>query len=203
MGKGRSSRSLGALCLSFALFALAEQPAGPGPRGNSRTHSAYDTYAANTPSAQVQVTAAQQLFSQGDYKKAARRLEAALKTEPENSGLLDELGVIYERMAEGSSFPSGRQGRAEKLFRRSIAADGNDPRPIEHLISLLLDPPNQCRGDLGQVQTLIQQLSALDPAAAQEARQNLEWATSESVGLAERFVCAPHAAMALVKRALP
>lgn len=188
---------------SVASSALAEQPAIQGPRASGRTGFAYDTYAARTPAAEVQVMAAQQLFSQGDYKRAAKRLEIALKEEPKNSGLLDELGVIYERLGEGSAFPSINQRRAEKLFRRSIAADGNDPRPLEHLVSLLLDPPNQCRGDLSQVETLVQQLSALDPSAAQEARQNLEWTTSESSTLAERFVCAPHEAVEIVKRALP
>ncbi len=189
--------------LGIASIALAEQPAIPGARASHHTGFAYDTYAASTPAAQVQVTAAQQLFSSGDYNRAARRLEIALRVEPKNSGLLDELGVIYERLSEGSAFPSVNQRRAEKLFRRSIAADGNDPRPLEHLISLLLDPPNQCRGDLSEIKDLIHQLSAIDPDAAQEARQNLEWVTHESMNLSERSACAPHEAMTMLKRALP
>jgi hypothetical protein len=200
---GRRYGWLGVLCLTFAPIALPAQLAMTGPRANSPTHSAYDTYAAHSPSAQVQVVAAQQLYSDGDYNKAARRLEAAVKEEPGNSGLLDELGVIYERIAEGAAIPSFNQGRAEKAFRRSMAADGNDPRPVEHLISLLLDPPNQCRGDLHQIKPLIQRLATLDPVAAQEARQHLEWTTSELPTLAEKFVCAPHRAVEIVKRALP
>jgi Flp pilus assembly protein TadD len=190
------------VALTVSSVALAEEPA-PGPRASHRTGFAYDTYAASTPSAQFEVKAAQQLFSQGDYKRAARTLEIVLREEPGNSGLLDELGIIYERLAETSAFPSISQGRAEKFFRRSIAADGNDPRPIEHLISLLLDPPNQCRGDLTEVKSLIRQLSAINSGAAQEASQNLEWTTHEQITLSERSACAPHTAMTFLKRALP
>ncbi|MGA8598925.1 MAG: hypothetical protein WB676_29765 [Bryobacteraceae bacterium] len=189
--------------LSVALVALAEQPDMPSERVSHHTGSAYDTYAASTPAAQVQVSAAQELFSHGDYNRAAQRLKIALKAEPDNSGLLDELGVIYERLAEGSAFPSINQRRSEKFFRRSIAADRNDPRPLEHLISLLLDPPNQCRGDLSEIKALIHQLSAVDPEAAHEANQNLEWVTRESMTLSERSACAPHEAMTMFKRALP
>ena len=189
--------------LSIASVALAEQPAVPGPRASWPTLAAYNTYDATLPSARVEAAAAQQLFSSGDYKRAARKLEIALKEEPRNSGLLDELGLTYERLAESSSFPSVNQGRADKMFRRSIAADRSDPRPVQHLIALLLDPPNQCHGDLSEVKNLIQQLSAVDPVAAKEATQNLEWTASESPTLAERFVCAPHQAVRILKRALP
>ena len=82
---------------------------------NNAAHSAYDTYVAAGPVAETEVTAAQQLFSGGDYKKAARNLEAAVKLEPaRRAGSWIEFGRnLDERLAEGSAFPSLDQRRAE------------------------------------------------------------------------------------------
>lgn len=164
------------------------------------SRSAYDTYAASTPATEAEVTAAQRAFSDGDYKRAAKRLRAAIAAEPNNSGLLDEMGVIYQRLAESSAFPSLNQRRAESYFRKSIAADKHDPRPLEHLISMMLDPPNRCRGNLNEATKLIQQLALIDPVSARAASQSLEWVSSEPTTLAEKVSCAPHDAMAVVHR---
>lgn len=197
------NRKVGWLCLCASVFISSTAGQTAHALSSGATHSSYDTYAASTPAAQTEVAAAQKLFSNGEYKDAARKLQSAVKIEPHNSGLLDDLGTIYERMAEGSAFPSLDQRRAAGLFRRSMAADAKDPRPLQHLISLLLDPPNRCRVDLSEVPKLIQRLSQIDPVAAREASQNLEWASGEPSSLAEKLTCAPHQAAALVHKMLP
>jgi Tfp pilus assembly protein PilF len=149
------------------------------------------------------VMMARQMFLSGNYKKATKTLEAAVKKDPQNSGLLDELGLAYERLAEQAAFPSRNQGKAETVFRRAMAADANNPQPVRHLISLLLEPPNQCRGNLDEVPALIQTLSSLDARAATEAKQEMEWAAAEQETFAERLVCAPHKAASFMKRLIP
>jgi hypothetical protein len=146
---------------------------------------------------------ARKMFLNGDYKKATKTLEAAVKKEPQNSRLLDELGLAYERLAEQAPFPSRKQGKAEATFRRAITADGNNPRPLRHLITLLLQPPDQCRGNLDEVPNLIQKLSTLDARAGREAKQEMEWAAAEQQTLAERLVCAPHTAASFMRHLIP
>lgn len=159
--------------------------------------------ASNMASGKSPVIMARQMFLNGDFKKATKTLEAAVKKDPKNSGLLDELGIAYERLAEQAAFPSRNQGKAETVFRRAMAADANNPAPVRHLISLLLEPPNQCRGNLDEVPALIQKLSSLDTRAATQAKQEMEWAAAEQETLAERLVCAPHRAASFMKRLLP
>jgi hypothetical protein len=149
------------------------------------------------------IAAARKMFLNGDYKQATKTLEAAVKKEPQNSGLLDELGLAYERSAEQAAFPSVKQGKAESTFRRAIAADSGNPGPLRHLITLLLQPPDQCRTNLDEVPDLIQRLSSLDARAGREAKQEMEWASAEQQTLAERLVCAPHKAASFMRHLIP
>lgn len=169
--------------------AALSQP-NPGQASNLRSHGSA-------------ITVARQMFLNGDYKKATKTLESAVKKEPQNSGLLDELGLAYERLAEQTAFPSRNQGRAETSFRRAIAADATNPQPVRHLISLLLQPPSQCRGNLEEVPMLIQRLSSLDTRAGREAKQEMEWAAAEQQSFAERLVCAPQKAASFMRRLIP
>lgn len=159
--------------------------------------------APNSPLDRPAIAAARKMFLNGDYKQATKTLEAAVRKEPQNSGLLDELGLAYERSAEQAAFPSIKQGKAESTFRRAIAADTGNPGPLRHLITLLLQPPNQCRANLDEVPDLIQRLSGLDARAGREAKQEMEWASAEQQTLAERLVCAPHKAASFMRHLIP
>jgi Tfp pilus assembly protein PilF len=156
-----------------------------------------------TPLERPAIASARKMFLNGDYKKATKTLEAAVKKEPQNSRLLDELGLAYERLAEQAAFPSRKQGQAETFFRRAITADSNNPGPLRHLITLLLQPPNQCRGNLEEVPKLIQKLSSVDARAGREAKQEMEWAAAEQQTFAERLVCAPHSAASFMRHLIP
>lgn len=196
-----SQKSTAALVLmaGFLLSPVLALPAesmaalsGPNPEQSS-----------NAPLNRPAIVVARQMFLNGNYRKATKTLEAAVKKEPQNSGLLDELGLAYERLAEQAAFPSRNQGKAEGLFRRAMAADTTNPRPVKHLISLLLLPPSQCRGNLDEVPVLIQKLSLLDARAGREAKQEMEWAAAEQQTFAERLVCAPRTAASFMRHLIP
>ena len=178
------------------VFALPAQPTAALSQSNREQ-------ARNMPLDRPAIAAARKMFLNGDYKHATKTLEAAVKKEPQNSGLLDELGLAYERLAEQAAFPSVKQGKAEATFRRAIAADSSNPGPLRHLITLLLQPPNQCRANLDEVPDLIQRLSALDARAGREAKQEMEWASAEQQTFAERLVCAPHKAASFMRHLIP
>ena len=128
----------------------------------------------------------QNLFMQGEYKKATESLEKALALEPDNSDYALWLGRAYGRRAETASpftAPSNAS-KARQNFERSVRLNPRNLEALSDLFEYYLEAPGFLGGGVGKATATADQIDALDPieghwAQARLAEKKKEFHTAE------------------------
>jgi tetratricopeptide (TPR) repeat protein len=130
--------------------------------------------------------AGQNLFMQGEYKKATESLEKALAAEPDNSDYAMWLGRAYGRRAETSSpftAPSNAS-KARQNFEKSVRLNPRNMEALSDLFEYYLEAPGFMGGGLDKATATAGQMAAIDPveghwAQARLAEKKKEFNTAE------------------------
>ena len=134
---------------------------------------------------------AEQAFTAGDFKQAAKSFERAVKVDAENPVYLEGLGRSYEREAEQSAAPMFLTRKARVNFQRALRIDPNNAAALQDLADLEQQPIGLCEGNLNEASLLIDHLQTIDPDAA--ARE--QWMHADSLKQeqrpGQRVLCGP------------
>ena len=147
--------------------------------------------AAEADSAAIYAGEGERYFRQGEFKKAAREWEQAVKARAGNPDYWDLLGRAYERQAELSSFPFRLTAKARTSFVRALELRPDHPGALADLIELETQPIGLCEGSLDQVAPLVERLGAVNPEAALRARDALSDARRNAARPGQRSLCGP------------
>ncbi len=134
---------------------------------------------------------AQNAFRTGDYKQSAKLLQKAVKLDPANPDLRDDLGKSYERQAEAASFPLILTAKARQSFLRALALQPDHAGAIKDLVELSQQPIGLCEGNLNEASELIDRLKTVDADAAQREREYWEDAKQDESRSGQIALCAP------------
>src|SRR6204780_1211680 len=128
----------------------------------------------------------QNLYMQGEYKKATESLEKALAVEPDNSDYALWLGRAYGRRAETASpftAPSNAS-KARQNFEKSVRLNPRNMEALSDLFEYYLEAPGFMGGGLDKASATAGQIAAVDPveghwAQARLAEKKKEFHTAE------------------------
>ena len=134
---------------------------------------------------------AQTAFREGDYKRAAKLWEKAVKLDSVNPDLREGLGRAYERQAEASSFPLLLTTRARQNFVRALKLQPDHAAAMADLIELNQQPIGLCEGNLADASQLIDRLNSVDPDAAKRERDYWTDAKRDAARPGQMALCAP------------
>ena len=128
----------------------------------------------------------QNLYMQGEYKKATESLEKALAAEPDNSDYALWLGRAYGRRAETSSpfTAPPNASKARQNFEKSVRLNPRNLEALSDLFEYYLEAPGFMGGGLDKATATAEQMAAIDPveghwAQARLAEKKKEFHTAE------------------------
>jgi tetratricopeptide (TPR) repeat protein len=128
----------------------------------------------------------QNLYMQGEYKKATENLEKALAAEPDNSDFALWLGRAYGRRAETSSpfTAPPNASKARQNFEKSVRLNPRNMEALSDLFQYYLEAPGFMGGGLDKATATAGQMAAIDPveghwAQARLAEKKKEFHTAE------------------------
>jgi tetratricopeptide (TPR) repeat protein len=142
--------------------------------------------------------AGREFYNSGDFKKAAGRLELAVRTGPDNAAAYYWLGMSYQRLADISMPFGGRyhaRARCSLMKAVELAPDRSDYR--QALFDFLLDPEESSRSSRRHAAALLAAVPESDPDYP-TMRRRLESASGTGFSLdsaiADIFLMGPRAA---------
>lgn len=147
--------------------------------------------AAQSVDAQAWAKQAEEAFRQGDFSKAAKGYEKAVKNDVENPVYLEGLGRAYEREAEQSAFPIFLTRKARVNLQRALRIDPNNVAALQDLADLEQQPIGLCEGNLSQASMLIEHLETIDPEAAAREQWLLADAVKQEKRPGQLVLCGP------------
>ena len=126
-------------------------------------------------------------FMLGDYKKATEAFEKATALDPRNSSHWHWLGRTFGRRAELASFVTapGYASKARQNFERAVELDPRNSDALGDLFEYYLQAPGFLGGGLDKAQSLIDKITAIDPAErhwamARVAEEKKDFNTAEA-----------------------
>jgi cytochrome c-type biogenesis protein CcmH/NrfG len=123
-------------------------------------------------------------FADCEFKQAAKAFEQALRWQPDDAGIHNRLGKSYARLAEISSLLSapGHARKARRNLERAVALEPANQEFLRDLFEFYLDSPQWFGGGIDQAATLLERLSADDPAGRSLFETRLKEARQDSSG---------------------
>ena len=117
----------------------------------------------------------QNLYMQGEYKKATESLEKALAADPDNSDYALWLGRAYGRRAETSSpfTAPPNASKARQNFEKAVQLNPRNMEALSDLFEYYLEAPGFMGGGLDKASATAEQMAAIDPVEGHWAQARL------------------------------